>query len=153
MAKLKSAARLKKSDSSATDPRSRCLLNQRHEVSSVKKATNQQIGSVTSAHLKSFHTKPKSLEVIARNARDVSSLPFGDKESFDCTYESILRDQFVELQTLLIRTQAASTAHDNDEILSCVGARAKVFYPMTEKIGTLLNYCIRRSCNFLETEL
>jgi hypothetical protein len=128
MAKLKPAAKLKKSDSISTDLRSRSLLNQQHEVSSVKKVTNQQVGSATNARLKSSHLRPKSQEIITRKAPNVSSLTFGDKESFDCTYESILRDQVIQLQALLIRTQAASTAHDNDEILSCVGARAKVFH-------------------------
>lgn len=131
MAKLKSAAKLKKSDSVSTDPRSRCLLSQRHEVSSVKKVTNHQIGSATNARLKTSQLRPNSLNAIARNAPDISSQPFGDKESFDCTYESILHDQVVQLQTLLIRTRAASTGHDNDEILSCVGARAKVSYSLS----------------------
>jgi hypothetical protein len=141
MAKLKPAAKLKKSDSISADPRSRSLLNQRHEVSSVKKVTNQQIGSATNARLKSSHLRPKSQETVARKAPNVSSQTFGDKESFDCTYESILHDQVIQLQTLLIRTQAASTAHDNEEILSCVGATAKVFHSspvLSSAVSTVL---------------
>jgi hypothetical protein len=42
------------------------------------------------------------------------------------TYESILYDQIVSLESFLIIAKAASTGHDIDEILSCVGSRARV---------------------------
>lgn len=42
------------------------------------------------------------------------------------TYESILYDQIVSLESFLIIAKAASTGHDIDEVLSCVGSRARV---------------------------
>ena len=44
------------------------------------------------------------------------------------TYESILYDQIVSLESLLIIAKAASTGHDIDEVLSCVGSRARVYH-------------------------
>ena len=127
MAKLKSASKLKKSDSTSIDPRSRSSLNPRQEVSLTKKSKNKNIRSATNVHLKSPYSSSNSLENVARNIPDAFLLPFRVEESVNCTYESILHDQIIQLEKFLIRIQAACTAHDTDEILSSVGARAKVF--------------------------
>ena len=43
------------------------------------------------------------------------------------TFESILYDQILSLESLLIIAKAASTGHDIEEVLSCVGSRARVY--------------------------
>lgn len=49
-----------------------------------------------------------------------------DRIASEITYQSILNDQLVNLQTFLIRIQAADTAHDAFEILKSVVARSQV---------------------------
>ena len=49
-----------------------------------------------------------------------------DRIARELTYESILNDQLVNLETFLIRIQAAGTAHDAFEILTSVLARSQV---------------------------
>ena len=113
-----------KAESRVIDLKEKYAPNERPDFTTSKKMTKRRIRPAAV-------DKASALLNCADNGRRVSvAKPLLESNRGNIarsyTYESILYDQIVSLERFLIIAKAASTGHDIDEVLSCVGSRARV---------------------------
>ena len=122
-------------------------LRDRPEFTTLMRTINRtKGGSVPDVKIPPSPSRKDSLKVIfeRRNSTGEQQPPETrrDKIANSFTYESILHDHVVGLKALLIRREAASTAHDADAILKFVVERAEVRYTPPVSPCVCLSLCM-----------